>query len=82
MRILQGTQQHLGVADGVMCLGKTHAAGIGEFQHFGQGLAPEAHGQRAQRVQVRQPHVVGAVFEHFHETRFVQWGIGVRRAGQ
>ena len=31
---------------------------------------------------MRQPHVVGAVFEHFHETRFVQRRIGVRRAGQ
>ena len=82
MGVLHGAQQHLGVLNGLAGLGKAHAAGGGQLGHFGQRLALQAHGQGAQRVQVRQSQVVGAVLQHFHQARLIQRRVGVGRASQ
>ena len=42
----------------------------------------EADGQRAKRIDVRLVSGGSTIFEHFDESRFVQYRVGIRRADQ
>ena len=79
---MQGTQQDFCVGNGFVGMGKADATGIGQLCHFRQFFTLEADGQRAKRIDVRLVSGGSTIFEHFDESRFVQYRVGIRRADQ
>ena len=75
--ILQGTLQHLGIGKRHFGLAKTDATGFGQAGHFGQHFAFKLAGQRPQREHASQFEQFGAVMQHFHQTRHIQYRLGV-----
>ena len=82
VRILQRAHQHGGVFYRVLGLRETDAAGFGQLGHLGQLMAFQAHGQRAERVNVRLVQAACAMHQHFNQTWLVQHRIGIGRTDQ
>ena len=81
-RVLHRPQQHARVRQRRIGLAERLAAGLGQFVHLRQLGALQAVGQRADREHTRLIQRSRAAFEHLHQARFIQRGIGVRRTGQ
>ena len=81
-RVLHGAHQHLGVGDTDLGLAKTHASGFAQLQHLGQHFTLEATGQCAQRQHPRLVQALRPKAQHFHQARFVEYGVGIGRADQ
>ena len=80
--VFHRAQQHLRVDQRRVGLAERDAAGLGELGHFGDALALQFLGQRADRVHARPRHVFGTELEHFDQAGFVQRRVGIRRTGQ
>ncbi len=79
---MHGAQQNLGVEHGRVGLAEGDAAGFGEFGHFGQALAGQLFGQRADRIDVGELRQPRPVLEHLDEAGLVERRVGVGRAGE
>jgi hypothetical protein len=78
--VLQGAQQYLGVGQRHLGLAEGDAAGLGQRQHFGQHLALQVAGQRAQREYTRGVEFFGTKAQHLHQAGLVQHRVGIGRA--
>ena len=46
-RVIERTRQDQRIDEGMIGMGEGHAAGVGQFGHFGEPLPLQAHGQCA-----------------------------------
>jgi len=79
--VLHGAHQHRGVDHRFVRLREGEAAGFDQLVHLGEAFALESDGERADGVDVGAVELLGAVAEHFHQTRLVEGGVGVGRDG-
>jgi hypothetical protein len=62
--------------------GRKRRSRLRQFGHFGEALALQLHGQRADRMHMGEFRAARTMRQHFHQAGFVQHRVGVRRAGQ
>jgi hypothetical protein len=80
--VLHGAQQQLRVDDRMLGLREGDTAGARQGVHFGQFLARQLLGQRADRIDPRQAKRFAAPDEALDEPRFIERRLGVGRAGE
>jgi hypothetical protein len=80
--VLERTEQDLRVLQRDVGLRERDAARFRQLAHFGQRLAGEADGERADRIDVRLAEEARAMLQHLDEPRLVERRIGVGRAGE